>query len=383
MIRKFCAVLAALVLLASCASTQGSLSALPPTANPATALASITYRDGTVENIGQAQLDALRPGASLLFQGDPPTAQLLEYLLSRKLMLYLARTTKTSVAPEDLEKVITNVTQGQLCSQAVPRASNEDNRAVFEECARQYKFADGASFRNFIAEELTVSKVATDQAPKDLIHAAHILTQNYEQAAAAYDRVIANPARFDAVADQVSIDPGTRGQGGLLPPFNQQGLTEAQPGQQQPQQFESTFVSKTWELRPEFERTGQAISQPFLVSTDVYSGYHIVKIVGLEASRNSANQFRQAVYDRARSAKSTDLNQPNTGAVPLVGAVQILTTLATPEPLPSEGAIPTPLPGQTAVPSEAPLPAATPDTERTTAPAAPASSAPPARTTTP
>ncbi len=105
MIRKLWLALAALVLLASCAGSQTEVNALPPTADPASALARITYRDGTVENIGQEQLEALRPGATLLFQGnDPPPAALLEYLISRKLMLYLARTTDTTVAPEELEQ---------------------------------------------------------------------------------------------------------------------------------------------------------------------------------------------------------------------------------------------------------------------------------------
>ncbi len=379
MIRKLWLVLAALVLLAGCASTQTGINALPPTADPATALARITYRDGTVENIAQEQLEALRPGARLLFQGDPPPEALLEYLLSRKLMLYLARTTDTTVAPEELEQVITNITEGELCTQAVQR-TNQDNRAFFDECARAYGFADGTAFRNFIAEELTIGEVSAAEAPKDLIRPAHILTQNYEQAALAYDRVIANPARFGEVANEVSIDPGSRGEGGVLPAINEQGFTE------DGQQFVPVFVTNTLALRPEFEQGGDAISEPFLAETEVYSGWHIVRIVGLEASQESAGQFRQDVYERALNAQTDDLNEPDTGDAPLVGVVEVLANFPTPEALPSVEPLPTVVPEETATTDEETvLPAATPETEGTSGAdsAAPAESAPPEATATP
>jgi hypothetical protein len=236
---------------------------------------------------------------------------------------------------------------------------------------------------------LTISDVSAAEAPKDLIRTAHILTPDYEQAALAYDRVQGSPSRFADVAREVSIDPGSRDNGGELPPFNEEGFTDAPQGQQ-PQQFNTAFVSNTWALSDEFEQTGEAISEPFFAETEAYSGYHIVKLLALESSQNSADNFRQAVLERALSAEASELSEADTGDVPLVGIVEVLADFAAQEPLPSLP--PLPVPEETATPSTDPvLPAATPEGDQAAPPnaAEPSSSgivdvpASPAATTTP
>ena len=359
MIRKLWPALLALVVLSGCTSTQRSVNALSPTADPATAVARITYRNGTVETIGQDEFELFRTRTEQFAQQELPPNIGLDLLVSRKLMLYLARTTDTIASPQDIESVITNVTQGPFCNEAVPRGT-QDNRTYLDQCAQAYGFQNGADFRNFVAEELTISDVSAAEAPKDLIRTAHILTPDYEQAAVAYDRVQGSPSRFADVAREVSIDPGSRDDGGELPPFNEEGFTDAPPGQQ-PQQFNTAFVSNTWALRDEFEQTGEAITEPFFAETEAYSGYHIVKLLGLEASQNSANNFRQAVLERALSAEPSELGEADTGDVPLVGVVEVLADFAAQEPPPSLP--PLPMPEETATPSDDDpvLPAATPE----------------------
>jgi len=385
LIRKLWPALLALVVLSGCTSTQRSLNALSPTADPATAVARITYRNGTVDTIGQDEFELFRTRTEQFAQRELPPDVGLDLLVSRKLMLYLARTTDTIASPQDIESVITNVTQGQFCNQVVPR-DTQDNRTYLDQCAQAYGFQNGADFRNFVAEELTISDVSAAEAPKDLIRTAHILTQNYEQAATAYDRVQGSPARFADVVREVSIDPGSRDNGGELPPFNEEGFTDTEP----PQQFNTAFVSNTWAMRDEFEQTGEAITEPFFAETEAYSGYHIVKLLALEASQDSANQFRQGVLERALSAEPSELSEADTGNVPLVGVVEVLADFATQEPLPSLP--PLPVPEETATPSDDPvLPAATPEGDQVAPPdvAEPSSSgiadvpASPVTTTTP
>ncbi len=388
MIRKLWPALLALVVLSGCTSTQRSVNALSPTADPATAVARITYRNGTVETIGQDEFELFRTRTEQFAGQELPPDIGLDLLVSRKLMLYLARTTDTIASPQDIESVITNVTQGQFCNQVVPRGT-QDNRTYLDQCAQAYGFQNGADFRNFVAEELTISDVSAAEAPKDMIRTAHILTPDYEQAATAYDRVHGSPSRFADIAREVSIDPGSRQNGGELPPFNEQGFTDAPQGQQ-PQQFNTAFVSNTWALRPEFEQTGEAITEPFFAETEAYSGYHIVKLLALEASQDSANNFRQAVLERALSTQPSELGEADTGDVPLVGVVEVLADFAVQEPPPSLP--PLPVPEETATPSDDPvLPAATPEGEGVAPPdvAEPSSSglvdvpASPVSTTTP
>lgn len=376
-IKRIGLALLALVLLAGCTSPQTSINALNPTVDAAAAVATITYRNGTVENVSQQEVEAYGQRLSDLGgQGTPPLGAALRLLVQRKLMLNLARVTDTVVTSEDVQRTVTNVTNSEFCSQAVPRTTNDD-RAYLDQCAQQLGFNDGAEFRSFLVEELTIDEVARAEAPKDLYRVAHILAdEDYTVAAPIYDRVRANPDRFDQIAREVSLDPGSRDLGGELPPFDAQGVTQTEPQQQ----LGAEFVSNTLALRDDFEREGDAISEPFLVETEVYTGWHIVRLLELQASNDIANQFRAAVYQRAEEAQPSELSEPDTGPVPLVGVVDIRVDLPTTETLPTPEV---PL-AETEIPEAEPvLPAATPPTEEPAASPGGSGTAPPGATATP
>lgn len=349
--KRFWLALLVLVVLAGCGSVQESgIDPIRPTPDPADAVARITYRNGIVEYISQNELDDFSTQlATLAGAADPPPQVALEILVERKLMLYLARTTDTAATPEEIQQFVDLLTGPQgYCAGRVPETGT-DTRTYLDECARASGFQDGTAFRNFLSEELTIDKVTRQQAPPDLIRTAHILTEDYETAARTYDRVQETPGQFAEIAREVSIDPGSAPNGGELPPFNEQGLTT------EGQQFDSTYVSNTLQLRDEFEQTGDAISEPF--QTDF--GWHIVRILGLEASQESATQFRDAVLNRALSAQPSDLTgNADTGDVPLLAAVEVLREFPTPEPVQTPEALPE-LPAEPEVspaPEETPVP---------------------------
>lgn len=380
-IKRFWLALLALVVLAGCGGVQqGGINAFSPTPNPADAVATITYRNGTVEYISENELNATAQRlASLSNQPTPPPPEFtMNWLLSRKLMLHLARTTDTIASPQEIDQIVSSVTDQQgFCNQIVARTGG-DTRTFLDQCVQALGFDDGTAFRNFLAEELTIERVAEQQAPQDLIRTAHILTETYEEAAQIYDRLQQFPDQFTQLARERSIDPGSRANGGELPAFNQEGFTDAPQGQQ-PQQFNATFVDTAWQLRDQFEQTGDAISQPF--ETDF--GWHIVRILGLESSQQSAGQFRSALLERALNAQPGDLTgDADTGDVPLIAAIEIRDGFLTPEPVatpdvlpelpsPSPEAVPEPLEEGAEPPAQpegTPDPAEAPPVEGTTDP---------------
>jgi parvulin-like peptidyl-prolyl isomerase len=339
-VRRLWLALTALLLLASCGSLPEGIEAHPPTPEPDDAIAKITYRNGMVEYISRAAFDQFQEQLSQL-AGSPVDPEFaLNQMIGRRLLLHQAHILDVVADGQSVQRVVDNLRGNpQFCGSRVQQVTN-DSRAFFDACARSFGFEGELAFRSFIAEELTINQVAQQQAPKDLIRAAHILLESHEQAAEVYDRVQRRGVNFMALARELSIEPGAKQSGGELPPFNEQGATE------QGQSFDPTFVSRAWELRPQFERTGEAISEPFQTEF----GWHIVKILGLEASQESVAQYREAILERALNAEPADLQKPDTGDVPLIGVVEILQPLPTPEELP---------------PVEPVLPQATPTPETT------------------
>jgi parvulin-like peptidyl-prolyl isomerase len=349
-LRRLWLALAAVMLLAGCASTRPPVSATVPTTGPEDAVAKITFRDNSVVYISQATLDQFRNQVYAGAQGPAPAEPVLNELITRQLLLRLARNTDVVADPQDIDRTFTNV-RTQLCAERVEALNQQgqsidenDPNAVWDACAGTLGFANGSEFRNFISEELTIERVARNEAPKDQIHAAHILFDpgNYAGAAEAYQRLQGGDANFTELAKTLSIEPAAKQSGGDLPPFNEQGITsDGQP-------FDTTFVSKTFELKPQFLERGEAISEPF----QTQFGWHIVKIVALTRSQQAAQSFRDDVLERARDAQLADLQQPDTaGEVPLLGVVEILKPLPSPEVQPTLEPVP--------VPEESPTPEAT------------------------
>jgi parvulin-like peptidyl-prolyl isomerase len=327
LIRRFWLVCAALVLLSGCGSAEAGIYALQPTPEAEEVVARITYRNGTVDQISQTDLEQYQGQISQLsgFPVDPELA--LNQLLVRRLLLHQARVTDVMADPEGVQRVVNNVLQApDFCANRVAQPTS-DRRALLDECARLFGFAGAVDFRSFIAEELTIDQVTQQEAPQDLVRAAHIVVESYEQAVEVYNRVRPGGANFAELAREYSIEQAAQQTGGELPPFNQQGVT------MEGQQLDPTFAERTWALQPEFEQTGNALSEPFQTE----SGWHIVRILGFEASRGrggAIEQFRQAVLERALQAELADLQQPDDGEAPLIGVVEILQPQVAPEPEP-------------------------------------------------
>lgn len=355
--------LALALLLVGCTSTQGGIPALNPTAGPENAVAQITYRDGTTDFITQQTLEQFQR----LF-GGADASLVLDELLTRQLLLRQARNRDIVAEAQEVERFVESVrTNPQACAGQLQQPApgpGEDTRAYFDECAKAFGFADGIAFRNFLAEQLTINELVQREAPKDQIKAAHILwtakedpaesDADYLEALETYERLCgthgpvtvpaplrcSNAGQFTDLAKQLSQEPGANESGGELPPFNREGLTD----QQQP--FDPTFVSQTWALEQTFRDQGVAISRPF----QTQFGWHIVNVQDLVVSEAAGQQYREAVLQRAKEAAPADLQQADTGPVPLLGAIKIL------RPLPPPPAVPTIEP---IVPEEVPSPDAT------------------------
>jgi len=363
------------LLLAGCGGVvPGGIAALDPTAGPEDAVARITYRDGSVEYISQSTLDQFQQRIFVGPTGPAPVRDTLNELITYRLLLRQARDSNITAEPNIVERSVANL-RGQFCAQQIQQSGQlvnfDDERAVLDACGRALGFSGGAGLSpgdrltNFIAEQVTINNVIAEKAGKDQIRPAHILFTSEADAARggvpAFTRaeqtyadlcgeqgVVTQPVEqpceelvsFERMARERSDEPAAAQSGGELPPFNEQGLTDdGQP-------FDATFVTNTWELKDQLERTGSAISRPF--QTDF--GWHIVKILALAASQSSQDSYRSAVLQRALEGTIDELNDPGTadGPVPLLGVAEILVELPeppvvpTPEPLIPEVS-PTPL----------------------------------------
>ena len=335
-VRRLWLLAATVVLLAGCGSVPGGIEASPPTPKPEEAVARITYRNGAVETISSAEFERFQQQLTQLTQFPVTPEIALNQLILRHLLLRQARITDVVADGQEIQRVVDNIRQSpQLCGERVQQVLG-DARTVFDQCAKSYGFEGEIEFRNFIAQELTVNQVARQEAPKDLIRVERILFTDYEQAAQTYDRITSGgSADFEPV-----------------PPFNQEGLTE------QSQPVDQALVRRAWELRPQFEQTGRALSEPFQTE----AGWEIIRVVELEASQQSVQQFQEAVLERARNAEVAELQQPDTGAVPLLGVVEILQPLPSPEGLPpAEPVVPEPSPQASPEASPEASPAASPE----------------------
>lgn len=349
----------ALVLLAGCSGVQsGGVNALRPTVAPSDAVVRITYRDGSQELISKGELDQFQNKVFVGPQGQAPAEDVLNELITYRLLLRQARNQDITADPQLVERSVANL-GGQFCAQRIQEAGERynaaDPRAALDTCAKVLGFHDDNDFRSFVAEQLTINNVVNQNAEKDLIKAAHILfdAQNGEEADRVYQQLCGSTGsatqpddqgcngsgNFTALAKQYSIEPGAKQSGGELPPFNEQGLTEDGTP------FDATFVSNTVALKQTFLDGGVAISRPFL--TDF--GWHIVQIQALQASENAGNAYRIAVLDRARNSQIEDLQDPQTaqGPVPLIGVAEILVDLPKPPEVPTLEPI---VPEETAVP---------------------------------
>lgn len=336
------------LLLAGCGGVvPGGVAALNPTAGPQDAVAKITYRDGSVEYISQGTLDQFQQRIFITQDGPAPTQDILNELLTYRLLLRQARDNNITSDANDIERSVGNLRE-QFCPQQIQQLGEpvdfSDERAVLDACARALDFGAGDDLTNFISQQVAISNVTAEKAGRDQIQPAHILfmpdaddarggVAAVTRAEEAYSALcgeqghVTQPVEqpceeqvsFERMARERSDEPRAAESGGVLPPFNEQGLTDDR------QPFDTTFVTNTWALKDEFERNGTAISRPF--QTDF--GWHIVKILDLAASQASQNSYRLGILQRAFDSTPEDLADPGTagGPVPLIGIAEILIDL--------------------------------------------------------
>src|SRR3712207_661581 len=171
------------MLLAGCGSVPGGIEAFPPTPAPDEVTARITYRNGVVETISSTEFERFQQQLAQLTQFPVTPEIALNQLIVRHLLLHRARVTDVVADGQEIQRVVDNIGQSpQFCGERVQQATN-NTRAFLDECAESYGFEGEIAFRNFIAQELTVDRVARQEAPKDLIQVERLLFTDYEQAA--------------------------------------------------------------------------------------------------------------------------------------------------------------------------------------------------------
>lgn len=123
-----------------------------------------------------------------------------------------------------------------------------------------------------------------------------------------YQELTANPATFADVARATSEDPGSKDQGGELPPFNREGITSGGQGQG----LVKEFVDAAWALKD------NEISQP--VRTQF--GWHIIQRLP-EDPKTKLDRLRQEAFtswlaEKRQQATITPPLTPTPTEVPLV-----------------------------------------------------------------
>ncbi|MDQ5852750.1 MAG: peptidylprolyl isomerase [Chloroflexota bacterium] len=275
MVRRLKVALLLALLLTGCVSTRPDMPALKPTEDPGTAVAKITFPTGSTEYVSRTEFEQAR---DKILQGQAPEAFVLDYVVSRHLMLQEARAKDVTADPQEVDQFVESI-RSQTCPQLpIPEAQGESDPAkLFDACARFFGFDGGAAFRRYLQEEIAITKLV----PGEELHTAHILLKTEEEAQKARERVTTGGEDFGTVAKELSIDPSAKQNSGDLG-FNP-------PGQ----------------LVPPFEQAAAAlkdgeVSQP--VQTEF--GWHIIKAIERrKAERPSAeavNAYRQTLLQQAK-----------------------------------------------------------------------------------
>ena len=335
MIRRLTLVLAGALLLGGCASTQPDMAALAPTAETSTAVIKITHAPGEEEFVSRAEFEQAR---DQLLQGASEE-QVLDYLASRYLLLYAARASDVTVAPEEVDQFVEQL-RTQTCTQIpIPEAqSATDPAALLEACATFFGFDGSSGMRRYLQEEITVNKYIEQNATAaEEVHAAHILVETEEEAKEVRERVTTGGEDFNAVAREVSTEPAAAESGGDLGFFG-------------PGQMVAPFEAAAFALQD-----GE-ISQP--VQTDF--GWHIIKLIERrpgQMTSESAGQFRDTMLRTAQQE----------GKVEYLITPAPPPTMEAPLELPTVDASEEPATEETAEPEETTLPEETPEaTEEST-----------------
>jgi parvulin-like peptidyl-prolyl isomerase len=280
-------------------------------------------------------------------QGQPPPnkqdlqRQLVEQFIQQNLVLGLARQRGVAISDKDVDDFISQIRQniqqsgsGLTIEDAVHAqlglagVDAPEFRQFISSLVAQRRLSETLVTTDTVRQELTTQMMTQATQKTDQVHAAHILVETEQEAQAALDR-LAKGEQFDALAKELSKDPGSAAQGG--------DLGWLQQGQTVPEFDKAIFQ----DLKPG-EMTKTAIKTNF--------GYHIIKVIEREQrasmTEDQAKQaIEQGIGQELQNRRSQALQQLLASERQKAKAENRLVepTFAEPTPLPAPGQ---PAPGQ-------------------------------------
>jgi parvulin-like peptidyl-prolyl isomerase len=284
-------------------------------------------------------------------QGLPPPPsqeieqRLVEQFIQENLLLNIARQRGIAIADGEVDTLIdqirTNIQQsptGLTIEDAIHSqlglagAEAPEFRKFISSLVAQRKLAETLVTTDAVRLELTNQMMAQASQKVDQVHAAHILVETEEEATKALDRLAQGEA-FEALAKELSKDPGSAANGGDL-------------GWIQKDQTVPEFEKAIFEDLQPGEMTKTAVQSQF--------GYHIIKVLEREEraamTEEQANQaVEQGIPGELQNRRGQALQQLLAGEREKAKAENRLVepTFPTPAPAqpPAEGQ-PTPVPQQ-------------------------------------
>ncbi len=331
MLRRLAGCGLALVLLAGCASTKPDMAALAPSVQSSDVYVRVKFPQGGEDVVTRAEFEQTR---DKLGMQQAPEEFILDFLASRRLLLHEARLKDVSADPKEVDQFFERI-KTQTCTQApFPEAQTEkDPNKLIEACAKFFGFENSAGLRRYLQEQIVVENLMKQEAQPastataaptqqsenlEETHSAHILVQTEDEAKKVRERVTTGKEDFAKVANEVSIDPSAKQNGGdlgftlpgrLVPPF-EQAAAALKPGE---------------------------ISQP--VQTDF--GWHVIKLIerrkaSPEAVQEAQQQAEQMRQQAEQQAEQQAFNTFRTNMLEKAKSEGRLEYLYTPKPAPTQ-----------------------------------------------
>ncbi|MFL5801151.1 MAG: peptidylprolyl isomerase [Roseiflexaceae bacterium] len=274
--RWMTAIVAALALAACSGSTVGA-----PVARVDNVILTQQALDQRIAEVqAAAQPGQQRPADQALER------QFVNQFVQENLILSLARQRGIAIDDKEVDDLIgqfrTNLQgqSGQTLDQAVrgelglPGEGSSEFRQFASSLVAQRKLAETLVTSDTVRQDLTTQMMARSNEKIDQVHVAHILVQTEDEAKKVLDR-LAQGEQFEALAKELSKDPGSAEKGG--------DLGWIQRGQTVPEFDQAVFT----DLKPG-EITKTAIQTQY--------GYHIIKVIGHEQrALMSEEEARQAI----------------------------------------------------------------------------------------
>ncbi len=246
---------------------------------------------------------AARPDIVATVNGEAITRQsLVDRLIKQGGSSMLEQMIDMLIIKQAAAKAGIKITDAEVNAGVAEIKSQFPNEAAFEEALKRYKI-DLESLKTNMVPQLMLDKltaadtaVADDEIKKhydenkqrytvpETVRARHILVQTEEEARKALEQLKSGDKKFDELAAEISIDPGSKANGGDL----------------------GTFIRG--QMVPEFEMAAFAVNvgeTSDIVKTNY--GYHIIKVEAREAEREMSltsvkDEIKKILMDEKRKA---------------------------------------------------------------------------------